>query len=113
MIIKVSKGDGKWMMLPNIRSINYSSVSQTVVSGDQLEDQLEHLRKQANGCEFLSALMGINWKDPPRSIQIGSPYRFNSMIVEHDDRTRSLVVFDHPVYLCDDAGNTVEKINVR
>ena len=113
MIVKVSKGDGKWMLLPSIRSIDYSSVSQAISSGSQLEDQLENLKQQANGCEFRSALMGIDWENPPHGIRIDNPYRFNSMIVEHEDRTKSLVVFDHPVYLCDDAGNTVEKINVR
>ena len=112
MIVKVSKGDGKWMLLSDIRSIDYSSVSRTVVSGNQLENQLENLRNQANGCEFRTALMEIDWKNPPRSIQVDNPYRFNSMILEHEDRSKSLVVFDHPVYLCDDAGNTVEKINV-
>ena len=113
MIVKVSKGDGEWLLLPNIRSIDYSSVSRTAVSGGQLENQFEHLKQQANGCEFRSALMGIDWESPPPGIRVGNPYRFNSMIVEHEDRSRSLVVFDHPVYLCDDAGNTVEKINVR
>ena len=113
MIVKVSKGDGKWILLSDIRSIDYSSVSRTVVSGNQLENQLEHLRQQANGCEFRSALMEIDWQDPRHGIWTDSPYRFNSMIVEHDDRTKSLLVFDHPVYLCDDAGNTVEKIHVR
>ena len=113
MIVKISKGDGKWMLLSDIRSIDYSAVSRSVVSGNQLEGQLEHLKQQANGCEFRSALMEIDWQNPPGEIRISSPYHFNSMIVEHDDRTKSLVVFDHPVYLCDDAGNTVEKINVR
>ena len=116
MIVKISKGDGKWMLLHGIRSIDYSSVCKTISSGRELEDQIEHLKKQANGsasCEFRSALMDINWEEPPDGIQVSNPYRFNSLIVEHDDRTRTLVVFDHPVYLCDNAGHTVEKINVR
>ena len=113
MIVKVSKGDGKWILLNDVRSIDYSSIAKKVTSGEELQHQLTQVKDQANGCEIRDALMEINWGNPSAKLGPSNPYCFNSMIVELVDRTRTCILFDHPVYLCDDAGNTVDKINVR
>ena len=113
MIVKVSKGDGKWLLLNDVRSVDYSSVSHTAQSGVDLQKKLDGIQQKANGCVIRNALLNIDWANPPRSVSPSTPYKFSSMLIEHDDQAKSLVLFDHPVYLCNDAGTTVEKISVK
>ena len=113
MIVKVSRGDGKWLLLNDVRSVDYSVVSHTAQSGEELQKKLDGIQQKANGCIVRNALLNIDWTNPPRSVGPNTPYKFSSMLIEHDDRAKSLVLFDHPVYLCNDAGTTVEKISVK
>lgn len=112
MFVKITKGDGRWLSLLDVRSIDHPSVAKTASSGTELQHELDEIRSRVNGCEIKSALMDIDWQNPPRSIRPERPYCFNYITVEHGDRTKTCVLFDHPVYLCDDSGKTVDKINV-
>ena len=110
MIVKVSKGDGRWILLNDVRSVDYSSEAHTAHSGASLQQQLARIQQGANGCAVQNALMDIDWsKINPQ----GAPYKFSFMTIEHVDRSKTLVLYDHPAYLCNDAGTTVEKINIR
>ena len=110
MIVKVSKGDGRWVLLNDVRSVDYSSEAHTAYSGASLQQQLAKIQQGANGCIVQNTLMDIDWsKISPQ----GAPYKFSFMTIEHVDHSKTLVLYDHPAYLCNDAGTTVEKINVR
>lgn len=113
MIIKISKGNGQWVWVDGVKSVEYSSVAHSAVSRDQLEKQVSTIKDKANGCPVRDALMEIDWSGSGRRFDSKRPYRFGTMIVELHDLTKELVLFDHPAYFCDDSGNTVEKISVR
>ena len=113
MLIKVSKGDGKFLLLPDIRSVDLGSCSLTAVSSDELKDKIDKEAGKLNGIEVRNVLMNIDWKRFETSSNTKNPYRFGFMTVEHNDRSKAVVFFDHPVYLCNEAGDTVEKINIR
>ena len=110
MIVKVSKGDGRWILIDDVRSVDYSSEARTAHSGANLQQQLAKIQQGANGCAVQNALMEIDWSKI--NLQ-GAPYKFSFMTIEHVDHSKTLVLYDHPAYLCNDAGTTVEKINVR
>lgn len=110
MIIKISKGDGSWSLLNDVRGVDYTSIARTARTKEEFDQKLDDLQKSLNGCSVRNALMKIDWS---RLKSTSPPYKFSTLIVEHKDHSKTLVFFDHPVYLCDEAGNTVEKINIR
>lgn len=113
MLVKVSKGDGQFLLLPDIRSIDLCSCSLTAMSGDELKEKIEKETEKLNGVEVRDVLMDIDWNKFSTSLNPKNSYRFGFMTIEHNDRSRAVVFFDHPVYLCNEAGDTIEKINIR
>lgn len=110
MFVKVSQGNGRWLSLLDVRSIDYSSGSKAVSSGAEFQREFDQIKSKVNGCEIRNALMNIDWQNPPRSIGPERPYCFSYIMVEHFDHSKTCVLFDHPVFLCDDTGKTVDKI---
>ena len=110
MIVKVSKGDGRWILLNGVRSIDYSPTAHIAKSHSDFQTQLAKIQEGANGCAVRNALMDVDWS---RISPSGPHYKFSFMTVEQEDRSHTLVLYDHPVYLCSDEGTTVEKVNIR
>ena len=112
MIVKVSQANGRWLTLGDVRTVDYGGVAHSVCSGDELDSKIAEVCNAA-GAPVRNALIDIDWENPPPTIQPDHPFKFGSFVVEHNDGHRVLVFFDHPVYLCDNKGDTVEKIRIR
>ena len=107
MIVKISRGGGRWLLLSDVRGVDWDSTSRLVTSQLELRHQIELARRAVNGCPVRNLLESVDWGREP------IPYRFGSMILEWQDGLKEVVLFDHPVYLCDDQGATVERVSLK
>ena len=107
MIVKVSKGPGRWEFLTDVRNVDCDSTARLATSQTEFEVHLAALTAQANGSPVRNLISEIDWD---REIR---PRRFGSLVLEYRDHNKEHVLFDGPVYLCNDEGETVEKVVLR
>ena len=100
MLLKISKGNSEWAIL-DVASVDYSSNPRQVSSQDQLDNLLGVITR--NGFE----LRDFRSKQPN-----GTPYKFQVATVHGNDGKTLVAVFDNPAYLCNNAGDTLERISV-
>lgn len=107
MIVKVSKGPGRWEYLTDVRNVDLDLAARLATSKQELDCQVEALKVSANGKTVRNLISEIDWSQP------SSPRRIGAMVLELRDDSREFVLFDGLVYLCDDRGQTVDKVVLR
>ena len=100
MLLKISKGNSEWALL-DVSGVDFQSTPRQCTSNEQLEGILTTIRRG-----------GFELRDLRSKSMNGAPYKFQVATVHGKDGKTIVVVFDNPAYLCNDAGDTLERIPV-
>ena len=111
MFVKVSKGDGGWLLIGNVKNVEYPASALQARSGVELKALVNRITGEAAECVIENALIQIDPFSTPRNGAV--VYKFSVLTAKHEDGSKTVILHDHPVYVCGDNGATMERINVR
>jgi len=99
MLLKISKGNGDWAIF-DVTNVDYSSHPQQAKTQADLDHALALIQSNFE-------MRDLRTRKPN-----GSLYRYQIATLHGVDGKTVVAVFDNPAYLCNNAGDTLERISI-
>ena len=100
MIVKIDQGSGCWLIYDEVSGIDYTNIPRTATSMDEL----------------FEGFNGVNREDiklcltRSKNVELDTPCVYNTIAFRSRGEAKT-IVFDNIAYICNDRGDTIERLN--